>query len=427
MTTYKQCITILLTTIFGFGLAGCGGSGGGGGGGGGAAAPATTTGVFIDSPVSGLSYSCSSGAGGLTNSSGQFTCNTGDSVTFSLGNYIIGGCIVANEVTPYSLYPDNAEAAVNVAQILQTIDDATDGSIAIPFDYSELDAVVTAPTDSSFEADIQAVLGVTLVTEAVASDHLNATLGLPSVTDGFTADWIEGKTLYQVILDTEDDDNDGSTTDWLLVAAKYENGIRSLDFSADGTFEVTTDTFVIASGVLTITDGADIETETITAVDNTKITVNFHVSWGDPDETVYEFFTKADAQAYLDELNAPSVEEFNMVYTNTFADTVTPCNNRTPPSPHNLVLVTTKNNYVCSLSDVPQTSCDVFDTADVTGIAGSIDMYYDFGTTEENNNRGQAIRRQSDNTISGLWVINIFINGEFQGTTESGPVILTKQ
>ena len=197
------------------------------------------------------------------------------------------------------MYPDDAEAAVNVAQLLQTIDDATDGSITIPFDYSELDAVVTAPTDSSFEADIQAVLGFSLVTEAVAIDHLNATLGLPSVTDGFVADWIEGKTLYSVILDAEDDDNDGSTTDWLLIAAKYENGNRFLDFSADGIFEVSTDTITINNGVLTITDGADTETETITAVDDTKITVNLHVSWGDPDATVFEFFTKADAEAYL--------------------------------------------------------------------------------------------------------------------------------
>ena len=122
----------------------------------------------------------------------------------------------------------------------------------------------------------------------------------PYRNTGFVTDGIEGKTLYQVILDTEDDDNDGSTTDWLLVAAKYENGIRLLDFSADGIFEVTTGiTYEINNGVLTIIEGADSETETIIAVDDTKITVNWHPSWGDPDETVFEFFTKADAEAYL--------------------------------------------------------------------------------------------------------------------------------
>ena len=138
------------------------------------------------------------------------------------------------------------------------------------------------------------------VTRAQMAVFLVRTFGLPSVADGFVADWIEGKTLYSVILDTEDDDNDGSTTDWLLVAAKYENGIRLLDFSADGIFEVTTGiTYEIINGVLTITDGADIETEAVTAVDDTKITVNLHVSWGDPDETAFEFFTKAGAEAYL--------------------------------------------------------------------------------------------------------------------------------
>lgn len=111
--------------------------------------------------------------------------------------------------------------------------------------------------------------------------------------------WKE-KTLYQVIVDTEDDDNDGSTTDLLLVAAKYENGIRSLDFSADGSFEVPTGiTYAIINGVLMISDNGDTESETITAVDSTKLTVYLEVSWSGPDSTIFEFFTKADAEAYL--------------------------------------------------------------------------------------------------------------------------------
>jgi len=271
---------------------------------------ATTTGVFVDSPVEGLSYLCSSGVNGLTNNLGQFTCNTGDTVSFSLGGYSIGSCTIGDIVSPYTLYPDNGDASLNVAQLLQTIDADNDPSngITIPNGYATLDNVSVSPTDASFDADIQSAIPETLVTEESAINHLNKTLGLPSVVDGFTEDWIEGKILYSVILDTEDDDNDGSTTDWMLIAAKYENGNRSLDFSADGTFEVTTGiAFEIVNGVLTITEGGDWEEETITAVDATKITTSLAVSWGDPDRTHYEFFTKADAKAYMDELNAPSV------------------------------------------------------------------------------------------------------------------------
>ena len=65
-------------------LNGCGGSGGGtvssaggatGGIGGGTA---TVTGQFIDTYVEGLSYTCSSGTTGVTNSAGEYTCNVGD-------------------------------------------------------------------------------------------------------------------------------------------------------------------------------------------------------------------------------------------------------------------------------------------------------------------------------------------------------------
>jgi hypothetical protein len=52
-------------------LVGCGS---GGGDDAPAVAPSTTTGVFIDSPVSGLSYTCSSGAVGVTNALGEYTC-----------------------------------------------------------------------------------------------------------------------------------------------------------------------------------------------------------------------------------------------------------------------------------------------------------------------------------------------------------------
>ncbi len=126
----------------------------------------------------------------------------------------------------------------------------------------------------------------------------------PSVQNGFSPVWMEGRTLYEVIFDTEDDDNDGSHYDWLLIASKFENGNVSVDFSADGTFEITTGISysINNSGQLVMTEAGDIETETITAVDNTKITANLSVSWGDPDETIYEFFNKTDAQAYMDSL-----------------------------------------------------------------------------------------------------------------------------
>ena len=45
---------------------------------------------FVDTYVSGLNYACSSDIKGVTNEKGEYTCNVGDSVEFSIGSYVIG-------------------------------------------------------------------------------------------------------------------------------------------------------------------------------------------------------------------------------------------------------------------------------------------------------------------------------------------------
>ena len=120
------------------------------------------------------------------------------------------------------------------------------------------------------------------------------------LADGFTEEWLDGRTLYSVILDTEDDDNDSSTTDNLLLALKYEDGNRLIDFAADGIFEVPNETYEIVNGVLKITNqDGDFEDMTITAIDETKITSLDINSWSPISEIVYDFFELPDAQAYL--------------------------------------------------------------------------------------------------------------------------------
>jgi len=172
----------------------------------------------------------------------------------------------------------------------------------------------TAAVQPTFTPDIEGAYVATLIvddgTDASAADTVTVMATTPpSVADGYSPGWLEGRVFYSVTLDTEDDDNDGSHYDWLLIAAKYENGKRYLDFSADGIYEDTVDTaanFTIeAGGVLKITELApstDWETSTITAVDSIKITAIGSVSWGAPDETGYDFFDKADAEAYMNTL-----------------------------------------------------------------------------------------------------------------------------
>ena len=156
--------------------------------------PTTVTGIFKDTNVAGLNYACSSGKKDVTNANGEFTCNTGDTVTFSIGGYTLGGAVAASSgvVTPSTLYPNDLEAATNVGQLLQTFDDGADGTITIPEDFHGLDDVDTDPSDPHFDTVIAQELadeGYTgWVDEATAQEHMLRTM-------------IQGQTLYTTIWD----------------------------------------------------------------------------------------------------------------------------------------------------------------------------------------------------------------------------------
>ena len=159
--------------------------------------PSTITGKFVDSPVVGLNFICSSGATGITDGNGQYTCNDDDSVTFSLGTYVIGSCTAAEIITPKTLYPDNNTAVINIAQLLQTVDIDGDPSstITIPENFSTLDGVTTLPTDASFDSDMETALGKPLVSESSAAAHFNVTLSNLGLHFKVKADDLAGKKL----------------------------------------------------------------------------------------------------------------------------------------------------------------------------------------------------------------------------------------
>jgi hypothetical protein len=168
----KNIISSVIVTSAAFALLGCGG-----GGSSDPVAPATVTGQFVDTYVAGLNYTCSSGTTGITNSDGEYTCNVGDTVEFSLGGYMLGRTTAsAGIVTPGTLYPDNEEAALNVAQLLQTLDnDSSDGIITIPDNFSGLDDVETSPTADNFDSVMESELGQSLVSEDDAQEHMEET------------------------------------------------------------------------------------------------------------------------------------------------------------------------------------------------------------------------------------------------------------
>jgi hypothetical protein len=129
--TIKSLLTILLSVV----LISCGGGGGSTDNSGGTTGT-FATGVFLDSPVEGLTYETSSGLSGTTDSDGTFSYKTGDSVTFKLHNITLGSGSASGVMFPKDMVSSllNADLtdtereqslkqAHKIAQLLQSLDD----------------------------------------------------------------------------------------------------------------------------------------------------------------------------------------------------------------------------------------------------------------------------------------------------------------
>ncbi|MEJ6655837.1 MAG: hypothetical protein QNL70_07505 [Pseudomonas sp.] len=102
-------------------LAGCfSGSGGSGSD----SSAKTEEGVFIDSPVSGLTYSAG-GADARTDGQGRFNYRSGQTLSFSVGGLVLGSAAGTSVITPVDLVEgaDSGDAAViNISRLLQSLD-----------------------------------------------------------------------------------------------------------------------------------------------------------------------------------------------------------------------------------------------------------------------------------------------------------------
>ena len=163
----------------------------------------TFTGYVVDAGVSGLDYKCSpSQKSGVTDINGTYTCEREDSVEFFLGTLSLGSVTAQEYITPSVLFPGDEEAALNFAQLLQSLDSDNNPSNGIEIDESllqtlDMPIIFTNPT---FDEDMQQELdksNVTLVSEVDATEHLSDTfINLNIESDGTSPrayQWIEGE------------------------------------------------------------------------------------------------------------------------------------------------------------------------------------------------------------------------------------------
>lgn len=143
------------------------GSGGGNTGGPGTAPVAkTVNGVFLDAAVEGLDYVAGNGAKAQTGAKGEFVCEEGQTVQFSIGALVLGSASCAAIVTPLTLAAGTdvkADAVVNRLLALQSFDEDRDPSNGIHL-TAELRAALkagaldfTAPA-ASFESALNGLL-----------------------------------------------------------------------------------------------------------------------------------------------------------------------------------------------------------------------------------------------------------------------------
>lgn len=129
MLPLSTIVKFLIFTGFAAWIAACGGSSGGSGG---SDKDVILTGQFIDSPVSGVSYVAGK-LSGITNA-GRYRYRSGNTLLLSIGDIVLGGSIARRIFTPLTLVSatnPSDDAVVNIASLLQTLDDDGDPSNGI--------------------------------------------------------------------------------------------------------------------------------------------------------------------------------------------------------------------------------------------------------------------------------------------------------
>ena len=155
-----------LALVLSMGLSGCGGGGSSDNNGG----SSTETGTFVDAPVQGLSYSTATQSG-KTDVNGTYKFKKGETVTFKIGELVLGKALAKPIVTPLTLAGDTnvsnpSQKAVNIARILQSLDDNTSDTskIVIPVSLKDLnitDVNLTVNDDTVLHTILQKAGGKT--------------------------------------------------------------------------------------------------------------------------------------------------------------------------------------------------------------------------------------------------------------------------
>lgn len=119
------------------------------------------TGIFVDSPVSGLRYETETYSG-FTDENGKYNYEEGETVTFYIGDIKLGSAKASEELTPLSI-TSTSDATLetlevqNIAALLQTLDLDGDATNGITIDEEVVN--VLSISEINFNESIISILG----------------------------------------------------------------------------------------------------------------------------------------------------------------------------------------------------------------------------------------------------------------------------
>lgn len=121
----------------------------------------TETGIFIDTQVSGLKYTTETKSG-VTDENGKFEYLEGETITFYVGEILIGSGIAKENMSPIdiasTINPDiNSIEVKNISAFLQSLDNDNDPSNGIEITASAVNAITVSNID--FMQPIEKLLG----------------------------------------------------------------------------------------------------------------------------------------------------------------------------------------------------------------------------------------------------------------------------
>lgn len=232
---------LILTTIAALGACSSGGSSSGGGS---SNNKSTAMGTFVDAPVEGLEY-VSGGQSGLTDENGQFTYEVGGSVTFRIGDILIGTASGGLVITPLDLAGAGAQPTdpevVNILRVLQTLDDDHNPANGIKITEAVRD-LADAAMDFSLDPD-------DFASDSTVQDLIDT---LTAATSEGAQELVNVEAALQHFLDT---------TSLFEFAGSYSGTFAGGD-SGDWSFEIGADgSLVINSGDTFVTLSLDGEGE----------------------------------------------------------------------------------------------------------------------------------------------------------------------